>query len=75
MTFSGRKTRHDNNKQHHRPENSGGDFFLTTDFKENRKSIFSSIPFDIDQEDWLFKDELHKTMLSGIFERNIADSM
>lgn len=47
----------------------------TTEFKENWKSILNSIPFDIDQEDWLFKDELHKTMLYGIFERNIADKI
>ncbi|MBR4329992.1 MAG: ATP-binding protein, partial [Candidatus Riflebacteria bacterium] len=47
----------------------------TIDFKEKWKQIFNSIPFDIDQEDWLFKDELHKIMLYGIFEQNVADKL
>lgn len=47
----------------------------TTSFKEKWKHIFNSIPFDLDQEDWLFKDELHKIMLYGIFEQNVADKL
>ena len=47
----------------------------TTDFKEKWNYIFNSVPFDVDLEDWLFKDELQKTMLYGIFEYSITEKL